>query len=43
MHLYLVRHGQSFVDVGDWGCDGGQAVGQPWTVLGQQEARAFAA
>lgn len=43
MHLYLIRHGQSFVNLADWDWNSGQTVDQPLTALGQQQAQALAA
>lgn len=40
MHLYLIRHGQSFVNLEDWS-GGNQDVGL--TELGQRQAAALAA
>lgn len=39
MHLYLIRHGQSYVNLKDW--TGG--MDEPLTELGQQQAEALAA
>ena len=40
MHLYLIRHGQSYVNLSDW--TGGN-TDEPLTALGQQQAQALAA
>ena len=40
MHLYLIRHGQSYVNLPDW--DSGN-VDEGLTELGQQQAAALAA
>ena len=39
MHLYLIRHGQSFVNLPDWT---GVNADEPLTELGQQQAAALA-
>lgn len=39
MHLYLIRHGQSYVNLPDWS---GANWDQPLTALGQQQATALA-
>lgn len=43
MHLYLIRHGQSFVNLADWDWASGATVDQPLTELGQRQATALAA
>ena len=40
MHLYLIRHGQSYVNLPDWT---GVNADEPLTELGQQQATALAA
>ncbi len=40
MHLYVIRHGQSFVNLPDWD---GQDADAPLTPLGEQQAAALAA
>lgn len=40
MHLYLIRHGQSYVNLPDWAAGN---TDEPLTALGQQQAQALAA
>ena len=40
MHLYMIRHGQSYVNLPDWS---GTNWDQPLTELGRQQAAALAA
>jgi broad specificity phosphatase PhoE len=40
MHLYVIRHGQSFVNLNDWD---GKDPDMPLTPLGEQQAEALAA
>jgi len=40
MHLYLIRHGQSYVNLPDWSAGN---TDEPLTALGQQQAQALAA
>ena len=40
MHLYLIRHGQSYVNLPDWS---GVNADEPLTELGRQQAAALAA
>lgn len=42
MHLYLIRHGQSFVNLADWDWNGGATLDQPLTDLGMAQAEALA-
>lgn len=43
MHLYLIRHGQSFVNLADWDWSGGATLDQPLTELGERQAEALSA
>jgi probable phosphoglycerate mutase len=43
MHLYLIRHGQSFVNLSDWDWNSGVTVDQPLTELGERQAALLAA
>lgn len=43
MHLYLIRHGQSHINLKDWDWAGGQTLDQPLTDLGLRQAEALAA
>ena len=43
MHLYLIRHGQSFINLTDWNWSGGATLDQPLTDLGVRQAEALAA
>lgn len=42
MHLYLIRHGQSFVNLADFDWSAGMTVDQPLTDLGLRQAAALA-
>jgi probable phosphoglycerate mutase len=42
VHLYLIRHGQSFVNLSDWDWESGATLDQPLTDLGVRQARALA-
>jgi probable phosphoglycerate mutase len=43
VHLYLIRHGQSFINLNEWDWNGGATLDQPLTDLGVQQAVALAA
>jgi probable phosphoglycerate mutase len=42
VNLYLIRHGQSFVNLADWDWSSGYTLDQPLTELGEQQASALA-
>lgn len=42
MQLYLIRHGQSFINLADWDWNGGATLDQPLTELGMAQAEALA-
>jgi probable phosphoglycerate mutase len=43
VHLYLIRHGQSHINLSDWDWNSGATLDQPLTELGERQAEALAA